>query len=77
MTEQATIVVDGRKATDLVRMIMGIGGVVALIIGVLILLNPVESGAVMMSFVAILFAIYMVIAGLVFLGSMIFSKTMS
>ena len=76
MSEQETIVIDGRKATDVVRTIMGVGGLVALVIGVLILMNPVESGAVMMKFVAVIFAIYMVIAGLVFLGSMIFSKTM-
>lgn len=76
MTEE-TFVVDGRKATDLVRTVMGIGGLVALILGVLILLNPVESGAVMMTFVSILFAIYLVVAGLIFLGSMVFSKTMS
>ncbi len=76
MSEQETIVIDGRKATDVVRTIMGVGGLVALVIGVLILMNPVESGAVMMKFVAIIFAIYMVVAGLVFLGSMIFSKTM-
>ena len=76
MSEQETIVIDGRKATDVVRTIMGVGGLVALVIGVLILINPVQSGAVMMSFVAIIFAIYMVITGLVFLGSMIFSKTM-
>lgn len=77
MSEQETIVIDGRKATDVVRTVMGVGGLVALVIGVLILLNPVESGAVMMKFVAIILAIYMVITGLVFLGSMIFSKTMS
>ena len=76
MSEQETIVIDGRKATDVIRTIMGVGGLVALVIGVLILINPVESGAVMMKFVAIVLAIYMVIAGLVFLGSMIFSKTM-
>ncbi len=77
MTEQETIVIDERRATDVVRTVMGVGGLVALVIGVLILINPVESGAVMMKFVAIAFAIYMVVAGLVFLGSMIFSKTMS
>lgn len=76
MSEQETIVIDGRKATDVIRTIMGVGGLVALVIGVLILINPVESGAVMMKFVAIVLAIYMVIAGIVFLGSMIFSKTM-
>lgn len=76
MTEE-TFVIDGRKATDMVRVVLGIGGVVALIIGVLILLNPVDSGVAMMSFVSVLFAIYLLGAGLVFLGSMVFSKTMS
>ena len=77
MAEQETIVIDGRKATDVIRTIMGVGGLVSLVIGVLILINPVQSGAVMMKFVAIIFAIYMTVTGLVFLGSMIFSKTMS
>jgi len=77
MSEQETIVLDARKSTDILRVVMGVGGLVALVIGVLILINPVESGAVMMKFVSIVLAIYMVIAGLVFLGSMIFSKVMS
>lgn len=76
MSEQQTIIIDERKTTDFVRTFIGIGGLIALVIGVLILLNPVESGAVMMKFVAIVFAVYMVIAGLTFLGSMVFSKTM-
>lgn len=77
MSEQETIVLDARKSTDILRVVMGVGGLVALVIGVLILINPVASGAVMMKFVSIVLAIYMVIAGLVFLGSMIFSKAMS
>lgn len=77
MSEQETIVVDGRKATDLLRTVMGIGGLVALVVGLLIIFNPVQSGAAVMTFVAIILAIYMVVAGLVFLGSIIFSKTMS
>lgn len=77
MTEQeTTIIVDDRKAVDVVRTLMGVGGLVALVVGVLILVNPVASGAVMMKFVAILFAVYMVVAGLVYIGTMIFSKTM-
>lgn len=77
MTEQeTTIIVDDRKAVDVVRTLMGVGGLVALVVGVLILVNPVASGAVMMKFVAILFAVYMVVAGLIYIGTMIFSKTM-
>ena len=35
MSEQETIVIDGRKATDVVRTIMGVGGLVALVLGYL------------------------------------------
>ena len=81
MSEQEPIVVDARaderKATDVIRTFMGIGGLVALVLGALILFNPVQSGAVMMKVIAVIFACYMIVAGLVFLGSIVFSKTMS
>lgn len=77
MSQQESIMIDDRKSVDIVRTIMGIGGLVALVLGVLILFNPVESGTVMMTVVAVILAIYMVVAGLVFLGAMVFSKTMS
>lgn len=77
MSEQETIIVDGRKATDLLRTVLGIGGVLALVVGLLIVFNPVQTTKLVLGFVAILLAIYMVVAGLVFLGSIIFSKTMS
>ncbi len=77
MSEQETIIIDGRKGKDLLRTVLGIGGLLALVVGLLIIFNPVQSGRVVMDFVAIVLAIYMVIAGLAFIGSMIFSKTMS
>lgn len=77
MSEQDPIVVEARKASDLMRTVMGIGGLVALVIGLLIAFNPVQSGAIMMKIVAVILAIYMVLAGLVFIGSMIFVKTMT
>ena len=77
MSEQETIIVDDRKAVDLLRTVMGVGGLVALVVGLLILFNPVQSGAAMMTVVAVVLGIYLVIAGVVFIGAMIFSKQMS
>ncbi len=77
MSEQETIIVDDRKAVDLLRTVMGVGGLVALVVGLLILFNPVQSGAAMMTVVAVVLGVYLVIAGVVFIGAMIFSKQMS
>lgn len=77
MSQQEPIVLNERKSVDLLRTIMGIGGLVALVVGVLILFNPVGSGTAIMTVVTAILAAYMVVAGLVFIGSMIFSKTMS
>ena len=76
MSEEPTIIDSERKAVDIVRVVMGVGGLVALVLGLLIIFNPVESGAVMMQILTVVLAIYLVIAGFVFLGSMMFSKTM-
>jgi uncharacterized membrane protein HdeD (DUF308 family) len=77
MTEQDTRIPGVHRARDLMRMVMGIGGLIALVVGVLILFNPVESGAAAMQIVAVVLAIYLVIAGIVYLGAMIFSREMS
>src|SRR5690606_21296760 len=76
MTTQDPIVIDQRKTVDIVRIVMGVGGLIALVLGLLIVFNPIESGTVLMKIVAVALGCYLVIAGLVFLGSMVFSKTM-
>lgn len=76
MTEQNIIVDAERKAVDFVRVALGVGGLIAFVIGLLIIFNPVASGTIMLKIVAIVLACYLVIAGAVFIGAMIFSKTM-
>ena len=78
MTEQqeSIIVESERKAVDIVRVLLGVGGLIALVVGLLIIFNPVASGVIAMNIAAIVLACYLVVAGFVFLGSMMFSKTM-
>lgn len=76
MSEESILVESERKAVDIVRVVMGVGGLIAFVLGLLIIFNPVESGTIMMTIVAVVLGCYLVIAGFVFLGAMIFSKTM-
>lgn len=76
MSEENLTVQAERRAVDSVRTMLGLGGLVALVVGILILVNPVKSGAIMMQIVAVVVSIYMVGSGAVYLGSAIFSKSM-
>ncbi len=66
----------GARLVDAVRTMLGLGGLIALVVGILIMVNPVKSGAIMMQIVAVIVAVYAVGVGAVYLGSAIFSKTM-
>lgn len=72
-----TPVEPAKQRRDLLRMFFGIGGLLSIGVGLLIVLNPVQSGTVVVAFVAILLGAYLVIAGLVSLGSMMFTAGMS
>ena len=67
----------GERANDSVRTMLGIGGVVAVIIGVLILLNPAKSGAALMQVLALVMAAYALIVGATYIGSAIFTRSQS
>ncbi len=75
--EENPMIVGAKRAVNAVRVALGVGGLVALVIGLIILFNPVGSGVVAMQIVAVIVAIYFVIAGLVYIGSMVFSREMS
>lgn len=60
-----------KSAINGIRTALGIGGVVAVVVGVLILVWPEKTAAV----VAIIIALYLIAAGLVYAGLGIFSKT--
>lgn len=61
----------GKAAVNGIRTALGIGGVLAVIVGILILVWPAKTAAVVTSIVAI----YAIAAGLVYAGLGIFSKT--
>ena len=60
-----------KSAVNGIRTALGIGGVLAIIVGILILAWPGKTA----SFVTVLIAIYAIAAGLVYAGLGIFSKT--
>lgn len=66
-----------RPTADSLRTVLGVGGLVAALIGALILLFPGKTGQLAMSIIAVMIALYAVIAGAIYLGSAIFSKAVS
>lgn len=76
MTETDLLDDTRRRAVDAVRIMLGLGGLISLILGILIMVNPVKSGAIMMQIVAVVVALYMVGVGVVYLGAAVFSKSM-
>lgn len=60
-----------KSAVNGIRTALGVGGVLAVIVGILILVWPGKTAAV----VAAIIAIYAIVAGLVYAGLGIFSKT--
>ncbi len=63
-----------KSAVNGIRTALGVGGVLALIVGLLITFWPGKSAVAFGTVVAIIIAIYLVIAGLVYAGLGIFSK---
>jgi len=59
-----------KSALNIIRVALGVGGVVALLLGVLILIAPVKTAAV----VAAIIAIYAIASGIIYAGIGIFSK---
>jgi len=61
-----------KSLTNGIRVALGIGGVVAVVLGVLILVAPLKTAAVLTAIIAI----YAIVQGLVYAGIGIFSKTL-
>ncbi|MCW2289423.1 uncharacterized membrane protein HdeD (DUF308 family) [Leucobacter luti] len=64
------------RLTDGIRTAFGVGGLIALVLGLLIIFNPAKSGAVAMQILAVVMAAYALVVGVVYLGSSIFSRSM-
>lgn len=58
------------------RVALGIGGLIAVVLGLLILLFPGKTGAVTMQLVAAIAAAYALVVGVVYLGTAVFGKTL-
>lgn len=66
-----------QRGLDSLRIMFGMGGLLAVIVGVLVLINPVKTGAAMMQILAVIVSIYMIGTGAVYLGTAIFSKAIT
>jgi len=67
LSESSTAV---KSSTNVIRIVFGIGGLVAVVLGIMILVWPLKTASIIAAFIAI----YAIIAGLVYLGIGIFSK---
>ena len=64
------------RASDGVRTASGVGGLIAVVLGLLIIFFPTKSGAVAMQIVAAVMAAYALVVGVVYIGTSIFSRTL-
>lgn len=64
------------RASDGVRTAIGVGGLIAVVLGLLIIFFPTKSGAVAMQIVAAVMAAYALVVGVVYIGTSIFSRTL-
>ena len=62
------------RVSDGIRTALGIGGLIAVVLGLLIIFFPAKSGAVTMQIVAAVTAAYALVVGVVYLGSAVFSR---
>ena len=65
-----------RRTGDGIRTALGVGGLVAVVLGLLIILFPGKSGAVAMQIVAAVVAAYALAVGVVYVGTSIFSRSL-
>lgn len=74
MTSTATAQTTHRTG-DGFRIALGIGGLIAVVLGLLIMIFPGKTGAATMQIVAAITAAYALVVGVVYLGSAIFGKS--
>ena len=65
----------GHGPGDGLRTALGIGGLIAIVLGLLIVFFPAASGAATMQIVAALAAAYALVVGVVYLGTAVFTRT--
>lgn len=65
-----------QHAGDGLRIAFGVGGLIAFVLGLLVLFAPAPSAKVAAGTAAALLAIYAIVTGVVYVGTAIFSKTL-
>lgn len=73
MSNQEANVLD--RANDGVRTAFGVGGLVAVVLGLLVLFFPAKSGTVALQVVAAVLAAYALVIGVVYVGMAIFGRS--
>lgn len=63
------------RASDGVRIAFGVGGLVAIVLGLLVLFFPAKSGSVALQIVAAVLAAYALVTGVVYIGMSIFARS--
>lgn len=76
MSQNDLVVETERRTIDAVRTMLGVGGLVALAIGIIILVNPERSGELLMKLVSAMVAVYALVTGVIYLGSALFTRSM-
>lgn len=64
------------RAGDGMRTAYGVGGLIAIVLGMLILVFPAVSGAATMTVIAAIVAAYVLVSGVTYIGSALFTRSM-
>ncbi len=62
------------RATDGARVLFGVGGLVAIVLGLFVIFAPKTTAGVTLTLVAALIGIYAIVTGIVYVGTAIFSR---
>lgn len=77
MSQPEIIVPAEKRAVDIVRVTLGGAGLVAAVIGAVILFNPAGTGIALMSIISATFAVLAILGGIVYVAVAVFSRTSS
>ena len=64
------------RATDGARVLFGVGGLIAIVLGLFVLFAPNTSASVALTLVAALIGVYALVTGIVYAGTAIFSRAL-
>ena len=63
------------QATDGARVLFGVGGLVAIVLGLFVIFAPKTTAGVTLTLVAALIGIYAIVTGIIYVGTAIFSRS--